>query len=183
MRVDATVVLARRLKAYRKIKYITPEKFPVDFCGRLRHDSDKCWPTRLKGLPAMSAVKQKTDAQLKADLDAKNRAKEAVAAKKAAHAAELDKPIEGQAEGGLAPELPAEAKTDGQGDAFIPPAAVEPDVLGAVLASLEGLRGEMSDLEKRIDAVERGLKGLGVGAKRRVDDGTHVGSIDGLGKI
>ncbi len=83
----------------------------------------------------MSAVKQKTDAQLKADLDAKNRAKEAVAAKKAAHAAELDKPLEDAAAG---TDTPIEAKTDGQGDAFIPPAAVEPDVLGAVLASLEG---------------------------------------------
>lgn len=140
-------------------------------------------------------VAQRTDAQLKADLDAKQRAKDAAAAKCAEHAAELDKPIEPaqdaattdaeRIEQGASAE--AQENTDaeriGQSDAFIPPAAVEPDVLGAVLASLEGLRGEMSDLEKRIDAVERGLKGLGVGAKRRVDDGTHVGSIDGLGKI
>lgn len=134
-------------------------------------------------------VAQRTDAQLKADLDAKQRAKDAAAAKRAEHAAELDKPIEPAQDAAttdaerIEQGASAEAQKDGQGDAFIPPAAVEPDVLGAVLASLEGLRGEMSDLEKRIDAVERGLKGLGVGAKRRVDDGTHVGSIDGLGKI
>lgn len=136
-----------------------------------------------KGLPAMSAQKQKTDAQLKADLDAKQRAKDAAAAKRAEHAAELDKPIEPAQDAAAEQGASAETQENGQGDPFIPPAAVEPDVLGAVLASLEGLRGEMSDLEKRIDAVERGLKGLGVGAKRRVDDGTHVGSIDGLGKI
>lgn len=134
-------------------------------------------------------VAQRTDAQLKADLDAKQRAKEAAAAKRAEHAAELDKPTEPAQDAATEQGASAEAQTDadaeriGQSDAFIPPAAVEPDVLGAVLASLDGLRGEMSDLEKRIDAVERGLKGLGVGAKRRVDDGTHVGSIDGLGKI
>lgn len=53
--VDAPVPLSRRLKAYRKIKYITPEKLfsnaeriPVDFCKTLRHDSDKCWPPNAK---------------------------------------------------------------------------------------------------------------------------------------
>lgn len=132
----------------------------------------------------MSAKKQKTDAQIKADLDAKQRAKEAAAAKRAEHAAELDKPIE-PAEQGASAEAQADtnAERTGQGDAFIPPAAVEPSELNETAEAIGRLGALLTDLEKRIDALERGLKGLGAGAKRRKDDGTHVGSIDDLGKI
>lgn len=130
-------------------------------------------------------TKQKTDAQLKADMDAKQRAKEAAAAKKAERQNALYAPAEQPSM-----DTSAEAQADGQ-DAFIPPAPVEAleseaqleALLAKIVNTLKNTEVSLSALEKRVDVLEKSLKGLGVGAKRKVDDGTHVGSIDGLGQI
>ena len=136
----------------------------------------------------MAASKSKTPQEIKAAEDAKAAAKATVNANKAAHAAKLDTPDPALVAAAEAARADDAEKKDDEADKATgddenvnsEPKAGEGSY-GALIARIETLEIKVVELTEENERIVKSLRTGGGKVDKRV--GTHVGSIDELGKI